>query len=433
MLLFLFHRICKMYKVFFETYGCQMNVSDSEMVADLLSLYGYGRTNSSRDADLVIVNTCSVREKAEQRARHRLLELVATRKKYKKDQQVWVIGCMAQRLGESLKAEIPGLDRVIGAIEIESLHENIHQYLSKKMEAESHSISEGGLSAFVPVMRGCDNFCTYCIVPHVRGREHSVTLKTVKKTVMQLVSRGVKEVTLLGQNVNSYKSEGHDFSDLLEELNDVEGLKRIRFTTSHPADCSEKLMRHVAGLPRVCNHFHLPVQSGSSRVLRLMNRKYTREQYLDRIMMLKEIAPKMDITTDVMVGFPGESEEDFKQTLSLFETVRYTSAFMFAYSPRPGTKAAGMGEEVPREISQKRLRTLIDLQTAITKETYSGMVGKEVSVLATQRQEKAPHDWMGQTFGVKRVLFSCEDDVAGMILPVKVVGSSGMTLIGERL
>jgi tRNA-2-methylthio-N6-dimethylallyladenosine synthase len=424
-----------MLKVFLETFGCQMNVADSGILSDLLAQHGYSSTNDIADADLIVVNTCSVRENAELRAKSKIAEYAALRRKRRRDQAIWVIGCMAQRLGESLKKEIPGVDRVIGAKEIETIHEHILEYLEKKANSETPRVIGTGVAAFVPVMRGCDNYCSYCIVPYVRGAEHSVPVARIVDTVKGLVDKGTKEVTLLGQNVNSYRDAAadRDFAGLLETVHRIDGLLRIRFTTSHPKDCGDRLIRAVAELPKVCKHFHLPLQSGSTRILGLMNRTYTREDYLRLIDRIRERLPLADITTDVMVAFPTETEDDFVDTMSLVSSVKFTAAFMFAYSARPGTKAQELGDTVSGEDSSRRLAKLVALQTGITRDHYLSMVGRTVDVLITERQSRQNGDWMGHDYGFKRVLLPCSDELAGMILPLHVASTSGMTLQCERM
>ncbi|MBD3345534.1 MAG: tRNA (N6-isopentenyl adenosine(37)-C2)-methylthiotransferase MiaB [Chitinivibrionales bacterium] len=416
---------------FFHTFGCQMNVSDSDLLASLLDDRGFKKTDSSHTADLVFVNTCSVRNHAEQRAMARIREIAAG--KTGNRQMLWVIGCMAERMGESLINEIPGIDRVIGAPEIEYIDRTLDSYLAGLSLSPGGKHHRAAISVFIPVMRGCDNYCSYCVVPFVRGREHSVSVKEIERQVGRAVDRGAKEVTLLGQNVNSYDADGYDFPDLLARIHHVDGLERIRFTTSHPKDCSEKLIKTIADYPKLCNHVHLPVQSGSSRILTLMNRGYSRDDYLRQIDMLRSYIPDADITTDVMVGFPGETVDDFRETLSLFEDVRFTSAFMFAYSRRDETRAATMDCAVPEKEKKARLTELINLQTDITKAYYNSMTGRNAGVLITGRQKKKDRFWMGKDYGCKNVLVPCDRDISGTILKVRIAASSGMTLIAERI
>jgi len=416
--------------VYIETFGCQMNVADSTMVEELLAERGYSTVKNVLQADLIIVNTCSVRERAEHRAKTRIEEFARQKKKR---QRLWVIGCMAQRAGDALKKEIPGIDLVIGAESLEYIASDIDTLLDQTCRPGSISRPDSGrITDFLPIMRGCDNFCAYCIVPYVRGREHSLPAQQLCDEARKMVSRGAREITLLGQNVNSYRDGSTDFADLIALLHAIDGLSRIRFTTSHPKDISDKLIDTIAGLPRVCRHIHLPVQSGSSTILGLMNRGYTAEHYLERIDAIQKRIPGVDITTDVMVGFPHETDRDFELTLDLFRQVRFTAAFMFAFSLRPGTKAAALKELVPEHVKKERLKILVDLQTEITKAHYAAMVGKRVEVLFTHKQERKSKAWMGQDYGCKRVLFYCQDTLAGTILTLPVVQSTGMTLIAER-
>lgn len=416
--------------VHIETFGCQMNAADSARLEQLLAARGYHPAESVGEADLIVVNTCSVREKAENRALARIQQYCTTRKA---GSHLWVIGCMAERMGERLRRRFPGIDTIIGAPSMEHIAGDIDGYLQGvAITGDRAPRPSAPVSAFVPVMRGCDNFCSYCIVPHVRGREHSVSWAELETTIGELVRRGTVEVTLLGQNVNSYCCDGIDFAGLLKRVHGIPGIKRIRFTTSHPKDFSDRLVETMAELPGVCNHVHLPVQSGSSRILGLMKRGYDREAYLAKIDMLRRRIPEVDITTDAMVGFPTESREEFEETCSLFQSVRFTTAFMFAYSPREGTGAFAMRDDISREEKRRRLNRLIAIQTSITKQKYGDAVGRELEVLATERQRRRDRHWMGSDYGCKRVLVACRDDLAGTILRVHVDASSGMTLVGRR-
>ncbi|MBD3319890.1 MAG: tRNA (N6-isopentenyl adenosine(37)-C2)-methylthiotransferase MiaB [Chitinivibrionales bacterium] len=416
---------------YFQTFGCQMNVADSDLLAELLYRRGFRKAASHNDADLVVVNTCSVRHHAEQRALTRIREI--SKNKAAKKQVLWIIGCMAERLGESLEREIPGIDRVIGAKEIEHIDKTLDSYLRNCGAEEIVDPGTKPATTFIPVMRGCDNYCSYCIVPFVRGREHSVPANVVEERVKHAVEGGAKEVTLLGQNVNSYDDGACDFPDLCVRIHAVDKLKRIRFTTSHPKDCSEKLIKTIADLPKMCRHIHLPVQSGSTRILGLMNRKYTRDDYLRRINLIRKHIPGADITTDAMVGFPGETIDDFRETLSLFEEVRFTAAFMFAYSKRDQTQAAAMKETCTEKEKKARLSELIECQTGITRAYYDSMRGKNVQVLITERQKKKDRYWMGRDFGCRNVLVPCKRDISGTILNVGIAKSTGMTLVAERI
>jgi tRNA-2-methylthio-N6-dimethylallyladenosine synthase len=421
--------------VFFETFGCQMNVADSGDLADALFARGFTETPDPSDADLVVVNTCSVRAHAENRALNRLRQLAAAKHATHPLQRIWVVGCMAQRLGEALKDQIPGIDTVLGARTMDSALSGIDDLLADQYRPSKGSTATGprAVSVFVPVMRGCDNYCSYCIVPYVRGPERSIPAGEIVDRIRTLAEGGAREVTLLGQNVNSYSWEGLDFPDLLERVHEIRGLHRIRFTTSHPKDCTEKLIRTIARLPGICKHLHLPVQSGSDRILSSMNRRYTRNRYLELIRMIRTYLPDADISTDVMVGFPGETEQDFRQTIDLFTAVRFTTAFMFAFSARQGTAAASLPDPVDTEEKKQRLTHLVQMQTAITKDHYASMVGQEVSLLVTRRHHKENGAWMGMDYGCKKAVISCSENLAGTILSARVRASSGMTLICDRI
>jgi tRNA-2-methylthio-N6-dimethylallyladenosine synthase len=415
---------------FFQTFGCQMNIADSDDLKRELLCRGYSETSDVHQADLLIVNTCSVRENAELRAKARIQEFGRIKKN---GADLWVIGCMAQRMGAKLKDEIKTVNQVIGARQIEALIANLDQYLPTFIHSDSHAEHHDSPGDFIAVMRGCENYCTYCIVPHVRGPEISISAQEIVSKVIDRVKEGVSEFTLLGQNVNSYRDSEIDFADLLKMVASIDGVRRVRFTTSHPKDCSKKLIETIAATPSLCKHIHLPVQAGSNRILNLMNRKYTIDHYLSLIEMIRSYIPDADITSDIMVGFPGETEQEFEETLHLVEKVRYTTAFMFAYSVRGGTAAALMADTVPEEVKLSRLKMLIDLQTSITKKIYDEAVGRELEIMICGRQEKREKLWMGMDIGFKKVLLSCDDVQAGMILKARAVRSSGMTLICERV
>ena len=418
-------------KYYMKTYGCQMNVSDSELIAELLTNRNFEVTNNIREADLIIINTCSVREKAEVTAENKIREICSIKKN---GALFWVIGCMAERVGNELKLRHKKIDKVIGAPELEYIEEQIDSLLAPlgNFREQITATAKSGWSEFLPIMRGCDNFCTYCIVPHVRGREHSIDLEKLVLSATKFAQKGVKEITLLGQNVNSYNSKGTDFTDLIRAIHEVDGIERIRFTTSHPKDISDKLIDAMAELPKLCNHIHLPVQSGSTEVLKRMNRGYSREDYMDSIAKIKSTIPNVDITTDVMVGFPGETAEQFEETMALFEEVGFTNAYMFAYSPRTGTGAAKYIDQVDEKEKKIRLNRLIDYQTEVTKAHYKEMVGKEVEIFLTLEQ-KNNRGWVGQDYGSKRVVLETKDPVGGKIIKAKVINQSGMTLVVEEI
>lgn len=407
-----------------------MNVADSEDLRRLLISRGFVDNQQVHNADLIVVNTCSVRENAEQKAKARINEFARLKKK---GASLWVTGCMAQRLGESLKNEIPGVDVVIGAKKLDSMEEFLNKYFPPVTDQLTGVCDKSEVSEFIAVMRGCNNYCAYCIVPYVRGDEKSIPAQTIEKAIIGRVSEGIKEINLLGQNVNSYNDGGTDFADLLERISCIEGLERIRFTTSHPKDCSEKLIKTIAEIPKLCKHIHLPFQAGSDRILGLMNRKYSSGHYRSVIEMIRSYIPDADITTDIIVGFPSEADEEFKETLKMVEEVRFTTAFMFAYSVREGTRAADMADNIPRGVKLERLKELIELQTGITRKIYEDCIGKELEILVSGRQGKKDKLWMGMDQGFKRVLLACQDAEAGMIFKVRAIKSSGMTLICERI
>ncbi|MBN1604786.1 MAG: tRNA (N6-isopentenyl adenosine(37)-C2)-methylthiotransferase MiaB [Chitinispirillaceae bacterium] len=415
---------------YFQTFGCQMNIADSDDLRRELLCRGYDETSDPLCADLLIVNTCSVRENAETRAKARIQEFGRVKKNGAK---LWVTGCMAQRLGQRIKEKIKTVDRVIGAQHNSDFLAHLDKYLPKYDHTGVPGKLHNSPGDYITVMRGCENFCTYCIVPYVRGPEVSVPASEVVSKVARRVDEGVCEFTLLGQNVNSYRDGDIDFADLLKMVASVPGVRRVRFTTSHPKDCSEKLIKTIAATSSLCRHIHLPVQAGSDRILSLMNRRYSLDHYLGLIEMIRRYIPDADITSDIMVGFPGETDDEFEDTLRLVEKVHYTTAFMFAYSSREGTAAASMKETVSEDVKLSRLKSLIDLQTSITKKIYDSSVGEEFEVLINGRQEKRERLWMGMNNGFKKVLLSCDSAEAGMIFNVRAVRSSGMTLICERI
>jgi len=417
--------------VYFQTFGCQMNAADSDTVRKLLSKRGFVESDSHSDCALIVVNTCSVREAAENRALARIAEF-ANGKKTRPGQKLWVIGCMAERLGEKLKEQIGGIDLVIGAKDMERVEEAVEAQFPDDFTPQS-VFKKTSVTDFVTILRGCDNYCAYCVVPYVRGHERSVPYNDIEAQVLEKVSAGVKEITFLGQNVNSYNYNGIDFPQFLSKISEVDGLDRIRFTTSHPKDCTDRLIDVMASSPKFASHIHLPVQAGADRVLSLMNRKYKAAHYCELVKMIRERIPQADITSDILVGFPTETDAEFRETLSLVRDARFTTAFMFAYSPREGTAAADMKEEISKKEKLARLSELIALQTEITREIYEKNVGQELEVLITDRQQKRDMAWMGQDKGCKRVLISCEGLAPGMIFKVRAVRSSGMTLIADRV
>jgi len=429
-----------MNKTFYiKSYGCQMNLLDSQLVAGILTKEGYQPTDDPSHTGVILVNTCAVREHAEQRALGRIRELLR-HKRGNPQVRLVVMGCMAQRLGEELFRLAPGVDIVVGPDSyrrlpqlLEGLDHSPLSSLSLNPQESYSGISarrEEGTSAFVSVMRGCNNFCSFCIVPLVRGRERSRPPEEIVREVRGLVAQGFKEVTLLGQNVNSYRWEGTDFPSLLWMLNEIEGIGRIRFTTSHPKDLSPQLLEAMAGADRVCEHLHLPLQSGSNRILQGMNRGYTREGYLRLIEEARRAIPHLALTTDLITGFPGERDGDFRQTVEVMEEVRFDSSFTFKYSPRPGTKAAGLTDDVPPEVKTERLNALIALQRRITAELNQRLVGTTQEVLV-EKAGKFPGQLFGRTRTNKPVVFPGKGGLMGHILQLKINKAKGWTLFGE--
>ncbi|HET54298.1 MAG TPA: tRNA (N6-isopentenyl adenosine(37)-C2)-methylthiotransferase MiaB [Ignavibacteria bacterium] len=428
--------------VYIETYGCQMNVADSELVMGILQNKGYQLTTEANDANIILLNTCSVRDNAEQRIYGRLGNL----KKYK-DQNpqtvIGILGCMAERLREDLVESKKMVDLVVGPDEYRRLPELIDTAFTgekgigvKLSRTETYDdiipFREDGLSAWISVMRGCDKFCTFCVVPFTRGRERSRNLESVIDEIKQLSERGFREVTLLGQNVNSYNDNGRDFADLLSAAASVDRLIRVRFTTSHPQDLSDKLLYTIAEHPNLCNYIHLPVQSGSDRILKLMNRTYTVEHYLNLIEKARKIIPGVSFSTDIISGFPTETYEDHIMTLDVMQKVQYDGAYMFKYSPREGTKAYKMEDDVTEETKAKRLNDIIDLQQSISYEINQKMIGKDEIVLVEGNSKKSDQFMAGRTDTNKVVIFPANDEIkTGDYVKVKINRATSATLFGD--
>ena len=435
--------------LYIETYGCQMNVADSEVVASVMGMAGYSVTDNPDDADAILLNTCSIRDNAEQKIVGRLQALAAVKRKRGGRLIVGVIGCMAERVKDDLIAN-HGVDLVAGpdsylslpelfaaveagetAINVElSTTETYRDIIPMKITGNSES-------GFLRIMRGCNNFCTYCIVPYTRGRERSREPRSILAEVADLRSRGFREVTLLGQNVNSYDWVGEDgkrvdFAGLLAIVAQAAPDMRIRFTTSHPKDMSDEIIATIARYPNVCRHIHLPVQSGSNAVLKSMNRKYTREWYLDRIAAIRRMIPDCGISTDLFTGFHDETEEDFLQTLSLMEEVGFDSAFMFKYSERPGTVAAKtMPDNVAEDVKIERLNRMIALQNRLSAESNRRDEGRVLDVLVEGVAKRSKEQMVGRSSQNKACVFPRGNAKVGDFVKVRVVGSSSATLLCE--
>ena len=437
-------------KFYIETYGCQMNVADSEVVAAILTAAGFEHTTDKNEADVILVNTCSVRENAEQRVRGRVQGFSEIRKR-NPHLLVGVMGCMAERLGAKLFEEEKNVNIVVGPDAYMDLPLLIEQAAQGKKAinielstTETYKdicpsrIDETAISGFVSIMRGCNNFCTYCIVPYTRGRERSRSPRSIVNEVLDLQSKGYKEVTLLGQNVNSYLWRGDNlevnFPALLAMVAKTVPHMRIRFATSHPKDMNDDILRAIATYPNICKHIHLPFQSGSNSVLKDMNRKYTREWYLDRIHAIREIVPDCGISTDVFVGFHNESEEDYQQTLALMKEVMFDSAFMFKYSERPGTMASrNLPDNVDEEVKGRRLQELIDMQVEISHQSNLKDVGKVFEVLVEGVSKKKSDELFGRSSQNKVIVFPDNGAKVGELVQVRVTECTPATLIGEAI
>ena len=438
-------RIFKMKKLYIETYGCQMNVADSEVVASVMQMAGYESTESLDEADAVFLNTCSVRDNAEQKIYHRLDALAAERKRRENSLIIGVLGCMAERVKDDLLQNhhadlVAGPDAYLSLPDLVAQAETGHKAMNIELSTSEtyrdvvpqrlHGAKIGG---FVSIMRGCNNFCHYCIVPYTRGRERSRDLESILREVRDLRDRGFKEVTLLGQNVNSYLgADGISFPQLLRRVAEEAPNMRVRFTTSHPKDMSDETLRVIAEMPNVCKHIHLPVQSGSDRILKLMNRKYTREWYLGRVEAIRRIIPDCGLSTDIFVGYHSETEEDHQLSLNLMREVGYDSAFMFKYSERPGTYASKhLPDDVLEEEKIRRLNELIALQTEISAQQNKKDEGKEFDVLIEGFSKRSREQLMGRTGQNKAVVIPKGSHHIGETVRVKITASTSATLLGE--
>ncbi len=437
-----------MKRFYLHTMGCQMNDHDSEVITGILLSLGYQSTEEVEEADLILYNTCCVRENPERKVYGHIGSYKALKEK-NPQLIIGICGCMPQQKQElqRLLKELPHLDLVFGTHNIHRLPELLARAENGERVVEvwdEAEYQEGqdfrdslpvqrthGLKAFVNVIYGCTNFCTYCIVPYVRGREHSRTPEAVVNEVTELVQAGYREVTLLGQNVNAYGKDlsiDTSFSTLLAELNNIDGLARIRFTTSHPKDMGNDLIEALGSLDKVCEHLHLPVQAGSSRLLRRMGRGYTREYYLDLVGRIRKSVPEISLTTDIIVGFPGETDEDFKETLSLIEEVEFDSAFTFIYSPREGTPAARMTDQIPEEVKKERIYELIELQNSISAKKMQQLVGSRVEVLIEGASKEG---LVGRTRSNKLVHFDGPSNLFGSIQDVEITEACTWSLKGR--
>ena len=443
-----------MKKLYIETYGCQMNVADSEVVASVMKMAGYELADNEAEADAIFLNTCSIRENAENKIYQRLDQLFADKKKKGAKTVLGVLGCMAERVRDDLVKNhhaniVCGPDAYLSLPEMmASAEQGLPAVDVKLSTTETYRdvlptrIGGNHVSGFVSIMRGCNNFCHYCIVPYTRGRERSRDVESILAEVRDLHDRGFKEVTLLGQNVNSYglspsgkREEGSvSFAELLRMVAEAVPDMRVRFTTSNPEDMTEDILHAIADEPNLCKHIHFPAQSGSNKILKLMNRKYTREEYLEKIDAIKRIIPGCGITTDIFVGYHNEDEEDHQQTLSLVKEVGFDSAFMFKYSERPGTYAAKhLPDNVPEDVKIARLNELIKLQTEVSAEQNKKDEGKEFTILIENFSKRSREQMMGRTEQNKAVVIDKGNHHIGEFVKVRITGSTSATLFGEEI
>lgn len=433
-------------KLYIETYGCQMNVGDSEIVVSIMQQEGYRYTESLEEADIVLINTCSIRDNAEQRIWGRLSEMRRMRKQ-KGSLIIGVIGCMAERLKEDLTKGGTGVDIVAGpdayrdlprlVREVDNGATGVNVELSKEetyAEIAPVRLDRNGVSAFIAIMRGCNNYCSYCVVPYTRGIERSRDAETIIAEARTLFENGYREVTLLGQNVNSYRTGEVDFPELLKRVAEISPLLRVRFATSHPKDISDKLLETMASMPNICRAIHLPAQSGSTEMLKRMNRKYTREWYLERVAAIRRYMPDCAITTDLIAGFAHETEEEHQETLSLMREVGYDFAYMFKYSERPGTFAQrNLGDDIPEDVKTRRLTEIIDLQNRLSEESNKRDVGKEFEILVECTSKRSEEQLSGRTSQNKMVVFDKGNHQIGDYVKVRITGCSSATLFGEEV
>ena len=421
-----------------------MNVYDSELVASFLEKSGYQSTSDYNKADVIFLNTCSIRDNAENTV-HRKLENLAHLKRQNPKMMIGVLGCMAQNLKNDLMESKPYVDVILGP----DSYRKIPEILESRNKTNGHFVDtklskfeiyedlfptrKSGVNAWVSIMRGCDKFCTFCIVPFTRGRERSRTIGNIVKEVEACIKQGFIEITLLGQNVNSYRTPDGEFPELLEAVSKIEGLKRLRYTSPHPRDIDDDLLYVMQKHKNICNHIHLPLQAGSDRILKRMNRTYSKKEFLDLVIKIKKYLPDCSITTDIIVGFPGETEEEFLDTLDVAEKVMFDNSFMFKYSSRPGTKAAGYTDHIDEEVKQNRLERYIALQKILTLKNNQFKIGKTFEVLVEKESKKSSNQWAGRLDGNMWVVFNKTNENIKDIVKVKILDTKGITLFGERV
>ncbi len=429
---------------YIETYGCQMNVYDSELVAKMMEQSGYSKSNDFNSADAIFLNTCSIREKAEETVHNRLDNFQHLKRK-NPSLLIGVLGCMAQNLKDVILEDKPYVDIILGP----DSYRNIPKIIENRSESIDHLVDtklskfemydelfpsrNEGVNSWVSIMRGCNKFCTFCIVPFTRGRERSRPIESIVREIEKGVEEGFVEFTLLGQNVNSYRTPNGRFPELLDAVASIEGVKRLRFSSPHPRDVDDGMLEVMAAHDNICNHVHLPLQAGNDRILKRMNRTYTKEEFLNLADKIREYMPGCSLTTDVIVGFPGETEEEFLDTLDVINRVGFNFAFMFKYSSRPGTKAAEFTDQIEEDIKQNRLERLIDDQLKNTLKENQRLVGKTVKVLVEKDSKKSKQQWSGRTEGNMWVIFDKGHEKVGDIVDIKIYDARGVTLFGENL
>ena len=431
-------------KYYIETYGCQMNVYDSELVGSLLETCNYTLTDDMSQADAVFLNTCAIREKAEETVHNRLDNLHVL-KRTKPNMILGVLGCMAQNLKDDILESRPYVDVILGPDSYRRIPEIIKERQGEMDHIVDTRLSKfevyedlfpsrhEGVNAWISIMRGCDKFCTFCIVPFTRGRERSRSIESVIDETTKAVAQGFVEITLLGQNVNSYRTPEGEFPELLKAVASVKGVKRVRYTSPHPQDIDDELLEVMRDYDNICNYIHLPLQAGSDRILKRMNRTYTQKEFLDLVSKIKSYLPNCSISTDIIVGFPGETEDEFLETLDVVKKVHFDSSFMFKYSSRPGTKAAQYTDKVSEEEKQNRLERLIELQRENTLSANLKHVGKTMPVMVEKVSKKSDSQWAGRTDGNMWVIFDRGDEKIKDIVNVKIEDAKGITLFGSRI
>lgn len=427
---------------FIETFGCQMNVADSELVEGLLQKEGYQPIANINSADAVFVNTCAIREHAEEKV-HSQLGRYNLIKKQKPDMIIGVLGCMAQNLKDDILESRPYVDIVLGPDSYRKLPEILNRKIVNQKSIVDTTLSRfevyddlfpsrnEGINAWISIMRGCDKFCTFCIVPFTRGRERSRSIASIVAETEQAVADGFVEITLLGQNVNSYQHKQEGFADLLEAVANIKGVKRIRYTSPHPQDINSELLEVMAAHETICNYIHLPLQAGSNRILQRMNRTYTKEHFVGLVDYIRDVLPNVGISTDIIVGFPGETDEEFEETIDVMNQVKFDSAFTFKYSSRPGTKASEFSDHISEEVKKESLQHIIELQKKHTLERNLESVGNVETVLVEKESKKSTTHWAGRTDSNKWVIFEKGNAKIKDFVPVLITAAKGVSLHGD--